>query len=134
MGAVLSLVWNDAAATVSPYADLFAPYLDAQPLEWVLAAGLDTHGRLVAFDGRDDAVDSNAHLIACVRAILGHPRVVQVVVAHNHVAAPATPSREDLRATRRAADLCRLAHARLVDHLIFARCGAVSLRTLGYLG
>jgi DNA repair protein RadC len=132
--AAFALVHDPSVEAGSPYAGLFAPYFEDQPVEWVLAAGLDRTGRLVAFDGQGDAPGSNAHLITCVRGILGHPRVATVVVGHNHVAGPPTPSREDLSATRRAADLCRLAHARLLDHLIFAPSGSVSLRALGHLG
>lgn len=113
--------------------DLFAPYFEGQPVEWVLVAGFDERGHLIDFYGIDDRHSSNAHMIPCVRAALRPPNVGAIVIAHNHPVGPALPSPEDLAATRQIAALCRLANARLIDHLIYAPQGTISLRALGHL-
>jgi len=122
---------EDRAA--SPLEHLFAPYFENQQVEWVLVAGLDQQGYLIDFYGIDDRHNSNAHLIPCVRAALRQPTVCAIVIAHNHPVGPARPSQEDLATTRQIAALCRLAHARLVDHLIYAPQGTISLRAMGHL-
>ncbi len=123
-----------AEADRPPLADLFAPYVEAQPCEWALAAGLDRRGCLVAFAGREDRPEANGFLLPCVRMVLGTAHVRAVVIAHNHPAGDAVPSRQDIAATARIAALCRLAGAELADHLIFGRVATASLRQLGYLG
>lgn len=115
-------------------ADLFAPYVEAQSCEWALAAGLDRRGCLIAFAGREDRPEANGFLLPCVRMVLGAANVRAVVIAHNHPAGDAVPSRQDIAATARIAALCRLAGAELADHLIFGRVATASLRQLGYLG
>lgn len=116
-----------------PLAALFAPYVEAQRCEWALAAGLDRRGCLVAFAGREDRPEANGFLLPCVRMVLGAADVRAVVIAHNHPAGDAVPSRQDIAATARIAALCRLAGAELADHLIFGRVATASLRQLGYL-
>lgn len=117
-----------------PLAALFAPYVEAQRCEWALAAGFDRRGCLVAFAGREDRPEANGFLLPCVRMVLGAVDVRAVVIAHNHPAGDAVPSRQDIAATARIAALCRLAGAELADHLIFGRVATASLRQLGYLG
>ena len=113
--------------------DLFAPYFEGEHVEWVLVAGFDARGHLIDFYGIDDRHSSNAHMIPCVRAALRPPTVRAIVIAHNHPVGPALPSQQDLAATRQVAALCRLANARLIDHLIYAPQGTISLRAMGHL-
>lgn len=117
----------------SPFTDLFAPYVENAAVEWVLAAGLDSLGRLRCFFGHDGFRSSNIDLIPCVRAALAPVGVCAIVIAHNHPAGPAMPSREDIAATRQVAALCRMANARLLDHLIYAPDTVTSLRAAGVL-
>ncbi len=72
---------------------------------------------------------------------LVHPREVfagairegaaQVLVAHNHPSGDPEPSDEDLAVTKRLEEAGRLLGIPLVDHVIVARGGAISLRQLG---
>lgn len=117
----------------SPFTDLFAPYVENAAVEWALVAGLDSLGRLRCFFGHDGFRGSNTHLIPCVRAALASASVCVIVIAHNHPSGPAMPSREDIAATRQVAALCRMANARLLDHLIYAPDTVTSLRAMGVL-
>lgn len=136
MDAALSLVQpekrSDEAEQFS-LDQLFAPYLEDQATEWVLVAGLDSRGCLVRFYGCDGRQSNNVNLVPCVRAALHPAGVRTIVIAHNHPVGPARPSAQDLAATRQIAALCRLANAKLLDHLIFSPHATISLRALGYL-
>lgn len=70
---------------------------------------------------RDIAVDALAHDAA------------GVVMAHNHPGGDPSPSRDDHEATRRIARALETLGIRLLDHVIVARGGSVSFRSLGLL-
>lgn len=57
-----------------------------------------------------------------------------IVVVHNHPSGDPTPSGEDLRITSELAEAGRLLDIELVDHLVVAGRGWVSLRALGRIG
>lgn len=92
------------------------------------------------------ALDSQHRLIRKLRVSEGtltsalvHPREVfapalceraaTIVVAHNHPSGDPEPSREDLTVTRRLIDAGRLLGVPLLDHVILAGSGYVSLRS-----
>jgi RadC-like JAB domain len=138
MAAVLHLCEQVGVSTEAPMPEpvldeLFRPYFEGEQMEWVLVGGFDARGHLIAFYGIDDRQSSNALLIPCVRAALRQPSICAIVIAHNHPIGPARPSPQDIAATRQIAALCRLANARLVDHLIYAPQATISLRALGHL-
>lgn len=56
-----------------------------------------------------------------------------VVLAHNHPSGSAEPSAEDIRLTRRIADLTQAVGVQLLDHLIVAGANMVSMRERGLL-
>ena len=93
-------------------------------------------------------LDRKSRLLKCetvsrgtLTASLVHPREVfnvairegaaRILVAHNHPSGDADPSDEDLALTRRLEEAGRLLGIPLVDHVILARGGSVSLRQLG---
>ena len=53
--------------------------------------------------------------------------------AHNHPSGSAEPSAEDIRLTRRIANLTQAVGVQLLDHLIFAGADMVSMRERGLL-
>lgn len=57
-----------------------------------------------------------------------------IVVVHNHPSGDPTPSGEDLRITAELAEAGRLLDIELVDHLVVADRGWISLRALGRIG
>ncbi len=74
---------------------------------------------------------------------LVHPREVfrpaiehsaaSIILAHNHPSGDPAPSEEDLRVTRQLARVGRLMDIEVLDHVIIARNGFVSLRRQGLL-
>ena len=56
-----------------------------------------------------------------------------VVLAHNHPSGSAEPSADDIRLTRRIADLTQAVGVQLLDHLIVAGTDMVSMRERGLL-
>ena len=95
-------------------------------------------------------LDNRSRLLKCetvsrgtLTSSLVHPREVfavairegaaQIVVAHNHPSGDAAPSDEDLTVTKRLEEAGRLIGIPLVDHVILAREGSVSLRQLGVI-
>jgi len=76
-------------------------------------------------------------------AALVHPREVfapalerraaGLIVAHNHPSGDPDPSPEDLAITRRLADAGALLGIELLDHVIVAERGALSLKARGVL-
>lgn len=66
-------------------------------------------------------------------AALRYPGVAAVLVAHNHPSGDPAPSPDDLAVTRRLARGADLLGIELVDHVIIAARGAMSLAELGIL-
>src|SRR5437867_945694 len=54
-----------------------------------------------------------------------------ILMAHNHPSGDPTPSADDIRTTREAAQAGRLLGIELVDHLVFGAGRWVSLRRIG---
>lgn len=105
---------------VSPWLDLFGPFIGTIDHERLLVAGMDEGGRLVTFvEQRGGSLYVDRALTA-VRQAIGHPRTVLLVIAHNHPDGDAKPSASDRHATRLIARLARAANTTLVDHLILA--------------
>jgi DNA repair protein RadC len=75
---------------------------------------------------------------------LVHPREVfrpaiersaaSIILAHNHPSGDPTPSPEDLRVTRQLVQVGRLMDIEVLDHVIIAREGFVSLKRRGLMG
>ncbi len=56
-----------------------------------------------------------------------------VILAHNHPSGDAAPSREDLESTSRLMEIGEMMGIKVVDHLILAANGSVSLKQLGLI-
>ena len=56
-----------------------------------------------------------------------------MIVAHNHPSGDPEPSPEDVAVTRRLADAGTLLGIELLDHLVVAERGFVSLKARGHL-
>ena len=57
-----------------------------------------------------------------------------IVMAHNHPSGDPTPSADDIRTTREAAQAGRILGIEVVDHLVFGAGTWVSLRRIGAIG
>jgi DNA repair protein RadC len=81
--------------------------------------------------------------LGSLSASIVHPREVfkpaiahsaaGIIVAHNHPSGDPEPSPEDLAVTRRLAQAGDLIGIELLDHLVFAARGFVSLKSRGHL-
>jgi len=60
-------------------------------------------------------------------------RAASIVLVHNHPSGDPEPSSEDLRLTQRMADAGRLLGIEVLDHVIVAKGGYVSLKEHGHL-
>jgi DNA repair protein RadC len=56
-----------------------------------------------------------------------------IILAHNHPSGDPAPSAEDLKVTRQLLEVGRLLDIEVLDHVIVARKGCVSLRRKGFL-
>ncbi|MCL1881863.1 MAG: DNA repair protein RadC [Oscillospiraceae bacterium] len=84
---------------------------------------LITHEKICT--GKIGTVDIPTRKIA--RSILSH-NCARVVVTHNHPAGTCIPSKADVDSTRKLQATCNELEAELIDHIIVARDGVMSLR------
>jgi DNA repair protein RadC len=56
-----------------------------------------------------------------------------LILAHNHPSGDSSPSREDLETTRRLQEIGEMMGVKIVDHLIIAAGGSISLRKQGLI-
>ena len=56
-----------------------------------------------------------------------------LILIHNHPSGDASPSREDIETTRRFIEMGDLMGVRVVDHLVIARSGTISLKQQGLI-
>ncbi len=110
---------------------LFADYVAGGTIERAAVGGFDCHGRLCSFAEIAGDAEAVANVLPAIRSVLAETLVTELVLAHNHPAAPSAPSPRDRATTQRLAALARLAGALLVDHLIFGDDGVFSM-TAGY--
>ncbi len=100
---------------------------------WILC--LNSQGKLLnvemIFRGTIDLCPSHPREI--FRTVISHSSS-SFVMAHNHPSGDPTPSPQDLRMTKRICKLASLFDIPLLDHIIFADNGYVSLRREGHLG
>ena len=101
------------------------------------------HFVVLLLNARHECVAVETVSIGSLNASIVHPREVfrpavirsaaSVVVVHNHPSGDPEPSEEDVAITRRLAQVGELLGIGLLDHLIIAARGVVSLREKGLL-
>ncbi len=119
------------AETVQRYCRLrFA----AESRELFACAFLDTRHRLidlsVLFQGTIDGCSVHPRVV--VEAALRH-RTAAVIFVHNHPSGDPTPSQADRRITETLRQALDLLDIRVLDHIVVAREGSVSLAARGLL-
>ena len=87
-------------------------------------------GQRVVYQGSVDAVVVRPAELFRSAVIAGVPAVIAV---HNHPSGDPSPSPSDVATTRTLAEAGRLLGIELLDHVVLARDGAVSLREQGVL-
>ena len=124
--------------TVAPLGRPITEPSDATPhLLWMLKEKRE-HFHALYLDTRRQLIAAEPISIGTLDASLVHPREVfrpaiahsasAVLVAHNHPSGDPEPSAEDLALTRRLDQAARLLGFSLLDHLVVAKRGVVSLR------
>jgi len=116
-------------------ADYFRPRLLNLPKEVFITALLN---------GRNELVREVTVSVGCLTSSIVHPREVfhaavresaaAVLFVHNHPSGDPTPSGEDHRLTERLVEAGRILGIRVLDHVIVARRGYVSLLEGGAAG
>lgn len=100
--------------------------------------------RIVCLDGANRPLGQNLVTLGLVNQTQIHPRecfrpailagAVSVIIAHNHPSGTLSPSSEDLQITRRLVDCGHMLDIPVLDHLILAESGWVSIKaTHGFL-
>lgn len=95
------------------------------------------HFVILFFDTRNNLIVDDVS-VGTLNASLVHPREIfaqaivknasYVVVAHNHPSGDATPSEEDVMTTKRLVEAGKIIGISVVDHIVVARDGYVSLK------
>jgi len=96
------------------------------------------HFQVVCLDTKHQVINVHTISVGLLNQSLVAPREVfrpairdaaaAVILAHNHPSGDPTPSREDLAVTRRLEEAAQMIGINLLDHIIVARQGCVSLR------
>lgn len=115
-------------------ADLMHSEMAWLTVEQVRVAYLDTGRRLQRIEVLSTGTLNKAHI---------HPREIArralelssatVVLAHNHPSGDPSPSREDIAITKRVREALETVEVELLDHLIIARSGTISLAASGLI-
>ncbi len=124
--------------TVIPRGRAIAEPRDALPhLLWMVQEKRE-HFHALYVDTRRQLIAEETISVGTLDSSLVHPREVfrpaflhsasAVLVAHNHPSGDPEPSAEDLALTRRLDQAARLLGFTLLDHLVVAKRGIVSLR------
>ena len=99
------------------------------------------HFVVLLLNARHECMAVETVSIGSLNASIVHPREVfraavlaaaaNILVAHNHPSGDPEPSEEDIAITRRLAQVGELLGIGLLDHVVIAKRGAVSLRERG---
>ncbi len=99
--------------------------------------------RAILLDVRNRIIRISLISAGSLNAAIVHPRdlfrdaiksnAAALILAHNHPSGDSTPSQEDIEATLRFMEMGKLMGVRIVDHVIIAQGGSVSMRQLGLI-
>ena len=99
--------------------------------------------RAILLDIRNRIIRISSISAGSLNAAIVHPRdlfrdavksnAAALILAHNHPSGDCTPSQEDIDATVRFMEMGKLMGVRIVDHIVIAQGGSVSMRQLGLI-
>lgn len=112
----------------------FAQQLRYEPREVFAAMFLDSQLRLIQFEKifYGSITQCSVHIREIMRLALKHG-AVNLIVAHNHPDAPASPSSADRQLTRQLAQACQLLEVSLIDHVIVGQDHILSFAEEGLM-
>ncbi|GAB5406870.1 MAG: DNA repair protein RadC [Aureliella sp.] len=104
----------------------------------LISDGLQEEFHVVTLDTKHRMIRSHQITVGTLDASLVHPREVfrtairdsssSVLLAHNHPSGDPTPSREDIVVTDRLTEAGKLIGITVLDHIVLAREGCLSIR------
>lgn len=112
----------------------FAQQLRYEPREVFAAMFLDSQLRLIQFEKifYGSITQCSVHIREIMRLALKHG-AVNLIVAHNHPDAPASPSNADRQLTLQLAQACQLLEVHLIDHVIVGQDHILSFAEEGLM-
>ncbi|HNV46342.1 MAG TPA: DNA repair protein RadC [Spirochaetota bacterium] len=132
-----------AMATVEPGASVSSPRRVWELLRHEIAGVPQEVFRVLVLNSKNLLVKNRVVSVGTISAALIHPREIyrdairetgsSIIIAHNHPSGVLTPSGEDIAATKRIADAGNIIGIALLDHVIIAEAGYLSLREAGYM-
>ncbi|MBM4395235.1 MAG: DNA repair protein RadC [Deltaproteobacteria bacterium] len=125
---------HEPGALVGGAADVHLRWarLTTEPEETFVAIGVNSRNRVVGEWVVARGWESGVNLTPRqVFTLLVKEAVTRVIFVHNHPSGDPGPSAEDLRFTRRLIDAAKCLDIRVLDHVIVASGGHVSLRLHG---
>ena len=94
-------------------------------------------------NARNQVIHQETISIGTLTASLVHPREVfepavrvcagSIIIAHNHPSGDMSPSDQDIRITKQLQEAGRILNIEIVDHLIIATKGHISLKEKGFI-
>ena len=104
----------------------------------LISDGKQEELHVLTLDTKNHVIDSHRITIGTLNASLVHPREVfrpaitdaaaSIIIVHNHPSGDPTPSKEDHAVTKRLTEVGKTLGIDLLDHIVVAKDGAVSVR------
>jgi len=101
------------------------------------------HFVIFYLDARNQEIKREIISVGSLNANLVHPREVfepavrnlaaQIILAHNHPSGNPEPSEDDLEITKRLVESGRILGIEIIDHIIIAKTGFISLKEKGLI-
>lgn len=129
-----NVCFTDAATVFKFVNDEGLINLGSRPVEHLIVLALDVKGNLIGYN--ISSIGEIASTALSPRSILMFAlecNAAACIICHNHPSQNVTPSDDDLIATRRLQDACKLMQIQLVDHLIVSSSSYTSLKTEGVI-
>lgn len=134
---------KDKSVTIEPTTDVIRSVADAAQVCESIAGKDREHLMCIWLNARHKMIGHEIISIGSLTASIAHPREIfkgaivagasGIILCHNHPSGEPDPSEEDKRLTRRIAQAGQILGIELLDHVVVAERGHVSLKALGCL-
>lgn len=120
--------------SINDAVNILRPLFKGVTVERAYMLMLDGYGRMAGCELLDEGAPNKVKLDygKIMRSVYGR-QAKAVVLAHNHVNSPATPSIQDIEATKQLSELLNKAGVQLLDHVIFSGNFYCSMKDVGAL-
>lgn len=108
--------------------------LGSRPEEHLITLAVDCKGKLIGLiESSIGELSATPFSIRQIMMFACQCNAAAIIVCHNHPSMDVTPSQDDIMATRRLAEACRIMQMQLIDHLIISNRGYTSMRVEGII-